>query len=550
MIASATRFAAPVTPDNTAKADAWADAAIQSLTPQIYQGFGVVQLMALLLAQHYDLARGKFTSAWLLGASCARMMQMMSLHTFDRTYPADFPSPHRLSPLLSREALRRVAWCTFYLDSMIDGGRYGSQTIEERSFRIQLPCDQESFLSNEQVKTEPLFLGRVNPSNPMEADLPRAPLDMWAYILRAAAARRRVLHFAFRASHQDQSIEHLSTQLSALQADIEEVIAALPRRLHFNTDNVFLHGDRLGTFILLHVLRHNLFIILGRAALLIFSHDPTRRDLVVQARRSRIAHALAISGLVKAGLEKDIIFDPHIGIQSYVALEILLFEPRRLAAVDSSSDPKSPEFIKAIGHLLTVIRHLAGRSEFSKDLYLEAAYRMIKCDFTRLLSQEDLTLIQSHDHNLVGQDVAEYDFRDFRKARAERLAHLSRTSSYHVMHAAPDEVLLDDSIGREMPEMPSAPSPRLDALDVCNTIPRDPVAQVPPTGAPGDPNPSAGVTVEGYGGVRAEWPLGQYIESEDADDLFSSLHWFWSLNESTDNSGSSPLPDAFQSVYL
>ena len=73
----------------------------------------------------------------------------------------------------------------------------------------------------------------------MEADIPRGLLDMWAYTLRTAAARRRVLHFAFRASNQDQSIEQLSTEIAVLQADIEELIAALPQRFHFHTNNEF-----------------------------------------------------------------------------------------------------------------------------------------------------------------------------------------------------------------------------------------------------------------------------------------------------------------------
>ncbi|CEJ57337.1 Putative Transcriptional regulatory protein moc3 [Penicillium brasilianum] len=45
MIASATRFARDPSPENLAKADAWADAALEALLPRIYQGFGAVQLM-------------------------------------------------------------------------------------------------------------------------------------------------------------------------------------------------------------------------------------------------------------------------------------------------------------------------------------------------------------------------------------------------------------------------------------------------------------------------------------------------------------------------
>ena len=243
---------------------------------------------------------------------------MMSLQTFDRTYPANFPSNLRLSPLLSCEALRRVAWCTFYADSIVDGGRYGFHIIDEKAYRLQLPCDQASFLACETVVTEPLF---YNPADSTQINTERGRLDMSAYLLRTAAARRRALHFAFRASHKEETAEQLSTELTALEADIEEVITTLPKRFHFKADNMFLHRERFITFILLHVLRHNLFIVLGRAALLVYQRDPAKADLIPQVRRNRISHALPIASLISEGLKAGVSFDPQIGVQAYVALE-------------------------------------------------------------------------------------------------------------------------------------------------------------------------------------------------------------------------------------
>ena len=246
---------------------------------------------------------------------------MMSLQTFDRTYPAEFASNLRLSPLLSCEALRRVAWCTFYCDSIVDGGRYGFHIVDEKAYRVQLPCDLTSFLADEAVVTEPLFCNTANTTYTNAENPERAPLDMSAYLIRAAAARRRALHFAFRASHREQTVDQLSAELVALEADIEEVIAALPRRFHFTKDNMFLHRDRLITFILLHVLRHNLFVILGRASLQIYQLDSSKADLIPQIRQNRISHALPTAGLLSEGLKAGISFDPQIGVYAYVALE-------------------------------------------------------------------------------------------------------------------------------------------------------------------------------------------------------------------------------------
>lgn len=248
-------------------------------------------------------------------------MQMMSLHTFDRTYPAKFPSHLQLSPLLSGEALRRLAWSTFFFDSMIDGGRYGFHSVDENSYRLQLPCDHASFLGNETVVTETLFPDPNADARASIENIQHAPLDIWAYVLRIAAARRRALHFAFRASHHERTVEDTMAELALIEADVESVVSDLPKRFHFNTDNVFIHRDRLMTFLLLHVLRHNLFIILGRAALLVYQRDSTKADLVVHVRRKRISHALPIASIIAEGLKTGIVFDTHLGIQAYVTLE-------------------------------------------------------------------------------------------------------------------------------------------------------------------------------------------------------------------------------------
>ena len=243
-------------------------------------------------------------------------MQMMSLQTFDRTYPATIPSNLQLSPLLSSEALRRLAWSTFYMDSIVDGGRYGFHTVDENSYRLQLPCDEARFLSSEPCTTGSLFPSLTNAPN-TNAD----NLDMSAYLLRAAAVRRRAIHFAFRASHKEQTVETLMEEMSLIEAAIGEVIKTLPKRFHFNKDNMFLHRERLATFIVLHVLRHNLFIVIGRAALQVYQRDPAKANLARQVRHNRIAHALPIAGIISEGLKAGVDFDPQVGVQAYVALE-------------------------------------------------------------------------------------------------------------------------------------------------------------------------------------------------------------------------------------
>ncbi|KAJ5648789.1 hypothetical protein N7490_005161 [Penicillium lividum] len=433
----------------------------------------------------------------------------MSLQSFDRTYSAGVFSTLQLSPLLSSEALRRLAWSTFYADSIIDGGRYGSHTIDEKSYRLQLPCDQASFLGNEMVATEPLLRSSNKPGTKYSEKTHCASLDMSAYLIRTAAARRRALHFAFRASYQEESVEAMTAELSVLEADVESVINGLPKRFHFHTCNIFINRDRLTTFILMHVLRHNLFIVLGRAALLIHQRDPTRSDLISQVRRKRISHALPIAGLVSEGLKAGISFDPHIGVQAYVALEILLFEPRRLAETDPQANLEAPEITEAIPHLLTVIRELASRSDVIKHLRLTDKF--------------------FSEYRIVGQDAAEYEFRDFRWAKLERLFRGAKSS----VHSNSDEALLEYRTGAEAVVPLSASSPQLDAMDVKISLPPSAAAGSHPT--PLDiwsPPVLQNINASGVDHTLGSfWGVGE-TDAQIYPHPDHSLDWTWLLEES------------------
>ncbi|KAM0812788.1 putative Transcription factor domain-containing protein [Seiridium cardinale] len=455
MIAHVLRFVEKPSQEILSRADAYADLAIAGTLPRTYQSFGAVELMVLLLAQHYDTHRGKFTSAWLLTGNCARMMQMMSLHTFDRTYKSKLSTD--LSPLLSREALRRIAWATFYADSIVDGGRCGFHVVDETTLGpLQLPCDESSFATDQEIVTESLF-----PPHGETESISHVHLGISAYLLRIAAARRRALHFAFRATHREDTVEKLTAELATIESHAEAVGNSLPDHLHLNNHNRLAHQHRLTTFILLHVLRHNLFIIVDRAALQIYRREPIQTDLIDQVRRRRIAHAFPIAELIAEGLEGGIIFDPHMGVQAYVALEILVLEPNRLAATDPYMDPKTLKIESAIGHLLTLMRSLATRSEIVYRLHIEAVYRLLQQHWKHLLNDDDLNSFR-RDYRLVGQEGAEYDFRDFRWAKLERVSRDAITSAT----MPGDEVLLESQTGVVAGCHLEIPTPRFDAREI------------------------------------------------------------------------------------
>ncbi|ETI27801.1 hypothetical protein G647_00250 [Cladophialophora carrionii CBS 160.54] len=203
--------------------------------------------------------------------------------------------------------------------------------------------------------------------------------------------------------------------------------------------------------------------------------------------------------------------------------------------------------MEAIPHLLAVIRNLADRSEFVKQLVgrpeaLEVS--MTKTDIQQSTSKQPTVFyavaaetcstkpILRHskglEYRLVGKDAAEYDFRDFRWAKLERLRRGARSST----NIARDEALLEYSVDTETAPPSAAASPRLDAMDVRNALPRLPATQTLQSSAPSDAlNLPEIQGIQGPGMAPSPQPWWGLAEPENVDQVFS-LDWSWFLDES------------------
>lgn len=239
-----------------------------------------------------------------------RLALYLSLHVFDENFAPD--STRRLSPLLPRETLRRLSWSVFFMDSIADGGRSDMSTVAEATIRNQLPCTEDSFIIGQSGPT-----GRLYPS---VLDDPAA-LGISAHLLRTAAIRRRILHFAWSIRDTRRSFDELQADLIGLTGDLEDIANSLPVRLAYSSAQMFRHESRLPAFVLLHTLRHNCYIILERAKILVYSRSPGWEPLIAQCRRNRISRALPTSAIVGEALRHDRAHDAHVAVQAYVALE-------------------------------------------------------------------------------------------------------------------------------------------------------------------------------------------------------------------------------------
>lgn len=266
------------------------------------------------------------------------MMQYLSLHTFDETYP-DAPSL-RLNPLLKREALRRVAWSVFFQDTMYDNGHHGGHLVHESAFHIQLPCDEATFMRGTNVTTAPLF-PKVTDQSPWGSTISATPeglghIGLSAHLLRAAAMRRRVLHYRSLIRYSPDSAHKMLEDLAVFEKELKQVINDFPPELAYTEDNLFVHSAARTAFVFLHLIRHNCFLMLGQTRLNICARDDSLAAQAVQFAKDRLRHALPVSRIFADVLRLDITCDPSFSAHAYTSLESKL----SVSVIENSADLK------------------------------------------------------------------------------------------------------------------------------------------------------------------------------------------------------------------
>ena len=260
-----------------------------------------------------------------------RMMQYLSLHTFDITGPTSTST--RRNPLLQREALRRLAWAVFYVDCMADAGLYGVHTVHENSFQIRLPGHDEAFLrgdsesSNQMAESDvasPMSIfgaGSTTVETPAREGIP-------FHLVQTMAMRRQILHFHSSSKRMSISIAS-QNQLDEIQIRLRTLIADLPQSLAYTESNLYIHSAKRTAFVLLHALRHNCFLMLLTARLELFKSnaaagnvtDAGYTDRIESCLRQRLKHAVPTANIIQDILLLDINCDPYIGSLGYTALE-------------------------------------------------------------------------------------------------------------------------------------------------------------------------------------------------------------------------------------
>jgi hypothetical protein len=133
--------------------------------------------------------------------------------------------------------------------------------------------------------------------------------------------RRRILHYNSLIRYSDEPSSKMLDDLVAFEKDLRQVIADLPPDLAYTEQNLFVHAPRRGAFILLHLWRHNCFLMLAWTRLNVCARGPALEDAAKTFLRDRIRHAIPVSRIVADILRLGVNCDPAAGVQAYTSLE-------------------------------------------------------------------------------------------------------------------------------------------------------------------------------------------------------------------------------------
>ncbi|WVW82600.1 hypothetical protein I302_104611 [Kwoniella bestiolae CBS 10118] len=406
MAAHAVRFGGQLKdPLQLELADRWVLEVGERLIPKALTEFGAVELMEVVLCQTYDFLNGRYQRGMVMAGMAVRMMTFLRLNELD-----EWPR-QAAKPLLSRESLRRLAWSVWFVDATLDGGVFGASNIHEDAFTIQLPCDDRPFLLHRQVVTETLVPKPLS-SIPSSETSQTEPLDLSGHLIRAMSARQHLAQAYSRIRRRLLTHGSISEMGRQAEDKAKYLLDSLTPDLAYSRALYYIYHDRRPSLVLLHVVRNN---CIRHTSLLRMMVGQITSDLEidqVQERQNLISSAIQLSHILNDAMDHNVTFDPQIAMHAYNAIEILLFQPIRLAIESTEGCGLSrEEILVATKPFLHVIRIVSAVCPLVNLIYPEAINRMVQMGYVDDLTNDDILAVLQKIHSLTDAEK-EFDWTE------------------------------------------------------------------------------------------------------------------------------------------
>ncbi|TVY89536.1 putative transcriptional regulatory protein [Lachnellula willkommii] len=218
----------------------------------------IENLMAAVLLEDYYIRVGDYMAAFMLSGTAARMVQGLQINLESSTDILCSES----KPLLgatARESRRRLMWSCFVMDSWVGSGVDQLTLLDESNIKVQLPCNERSFLQQIPCITETMAKGQIleflpEDSKPVD---PAANMGLIAYFIRISELRKKVLRFV-KSVDLSQSSQLPDHEFATHYAALIEWFESLPSTLHLNSRTIYIRkeSNQLAALLLLHCAYH------------------------------------------------------------------------------------------------------------------------------------------------------------------------------------------------------------------------------------------------------------------------------------------------------
>jgi hypothetical protein len=166
-------------------------------------------------------------------------------------------------PWITRETLRRTMWSLFAIDSHLAGGYSDFSLLSSQDIHIQLPCLEHNFALG--TAEDVPRLGNALQS--IKSSTGQTDLNTLAYVIQLRWLRHKVLTFT-KSCVRNPDPNGVNVQVTALQEELDQFLANLPKNLRYSEGNLALHSysPTFLAFATIHIVWHGVHCILYRLA--------------------------------------------------------------------------------------------------------------------------------------------------------------------------------------------------------------------------------------------------------------------------------------------
>ncbi|VUC24396.1 unnamed protein product [Clonostachys rosea] len=323
-------------------------------------------LMTAQLLYDYALRMAKFSQAFILSALMVRMAQALQINL---EYSTDLynEGPNVDLSTTVRESRRRLMWSCYVTDVLCGSGVDQLMLIHEKDIKIQLPCNDWSFLHERACVTSSLQGGALDiaPKDLTPSDL-TDNMGMLAFFIQQTEIRKRVLIYI---KHLDVAempwLPH--SEFAQLSSELRSWHQSLPTNLQFTSSTIYMRKEssQLGALCLFHCSFHqtmcDLFRIGTPAVYKLkssFHFPPEQRAFQKELQWTLFKSARTLAAII-AEAERHgprMIGDSWLPTIAYDSNRIMLFYLTQLS--DSPRSSKSELIINTIPYLQSNLKAL------------------------------------------------------------------------------------------------------------------------------------------------------------------------------------------------